>query len=131
MRILLIPSFCLCFSAVSAQQPWHAPSEAQKQKSPINLKDEKVISKGEKLFGSTCWTCHGEQGEGDGMLAESLDPKPANLTNSTIQQQTDGAFYWKISKGRGTMVGYEDALSDEQRWQLVAFIRSLAKRNEP
>lgn len=122
--LTIISTTCL------AQDAWKAPSEADKLKSPFALDNEKTIAKGEKIFGKMCWTCHGEYGKGDGAAAEALDPKPADLTSAKVQAQTDGAFYWKITHGRGAMVGYEEIFSDDQRWQLVAFIRSLPKENE-
>jgi len=112
-----------------AQDAWKGPVEAEKLNSPFSLDDEKIIGKGEKIFGKMCWTCHGENGEGDGVAGENLAPKPSNFTDKEIQSQSDGAFYWKITHGRGNMIAYEDALSDDQRWQLVAFIRSLGAEN--
>jgi mono/diheme cytochrome c family protein len=44
-----------------------------------------------------------------------------------VKKQTDGALYWKISNGRGNMPPYKEALSDEQRWQLVVYLRELGK----
>ena len=130
MRTPILVGFLFAHVAAFAQNGWQAPEEAISKKSPIDLTNEKVILRGEKLFGNTCWTCHGEEGKGDGVAAEALDPQPSDLTSVASQSQSDGSFFWKITKGRGNMVGYEDALSEEQRWQLVAFIRSLAQEQE-
>ena len=114
-----------------SQEVWEAPKEASIIQSPIDLLNTKTIRAGEKLFGTACWSCHGEYGEGDGVAAEGLEVAPSDLSSSTIQQQTDGDFFWKVSTGRGQMAGYKESLSEEERWQLVAFIRSLANSNEP
>jgi len=127
MRRSLIIALCACCVSAFAQDDWQVPDEALKLNSPFSLSEEKMILKGEKIFGKTCWTCHGEEGKGDGAAAEALEPKPADLSSDKVQLQTDGALFWKMSEGRGAMVGYEQMLSEEQRWQLVAFIRSLAQ----
>ncbi len=126
-RMILLIVAMASYCSLMAQENWIVPETEHKVKSPIDLADDKNIEKGEKIFGKICWTCHGEEGQGDGVAAEALDPKPADLTSAAVQAQSEGDFYWKITKGRGNMVGYEDALSDKQRWQLVAFIKSLAK----
>ncbi len=126
MKNLLTTIILFAAAFAASAQDWKAPVESDKVESPFSLEDEKSILKGEKLFGNMCWTCHGEEGKGDGLAAEGLEVKPADLTSTLMQSQSDGSFYWKITHGRGLMVGYEDALSDKQRWQLVAFIRSIA-----
>ena len=127
MRKLMLIAILFIAANAMAQEPWVAPEEANAMKPPFSLDDEKMIAKGEKLFGKICWTCHGEMGAGDGVASEQLDPKPADLSSHALQAQSDGSFYWKITNGRGAMTSYEAMFSDNQRWQLVAFIRSLGK----
>ena len=81
---------------------------------------------GEEVFMSSCKSCHGPEGHGDGPAAASLDPRPRNLVE--LQKQVrDDYLFWRISTGRdGTaMISWEGILTDEQIWQLVAFIRTL------
>lgn len=117
-------------ATVFAQEVWEVPEEAQNLQATIDLKDENAIRAGEKLFGAACWTCHGEYGDGEGIVAKEMDPPPTDLTSEFVQAQTDGALFYKISYGRDQMANYEYSLSEEERWQLVAFIRSLAKDQE-
>ena len=58
--------------------------------------------------------------------AAALDPHPANLT-SVAAQVGDDYLFWRISEGRpGTaMVGWGTTLTEEQIWQVIAFIHSL------
>lgn len=113
-----------------SQEPWTVPEEAKNRQATIDLSDENAIRAGEKLFGSACWTCHGESGEGNGLAAVELETPPSNLTSTFVQKQSDGTLFWKISYGRDQMANYEYSLSEEERWQLVAFIRTLAKEYE-
>lgn len=106
---------------------WIAPKTAEALKNPIagNLKE---AQEGKKLFNTYCVTCHGENGKGNGITAESLNPKPADLTLKRTQKQTDGAIFWKITTGRPPMVSWKNTLTDKQRWMLVDYIRELAKK---
>ena len=105
---------------------WIAPATAASKQNPI-ASNEKSIKLGKKIYSKMCWTCHGSIGEGDGPASNALTPKPAVLTNAIVQEQTDGALFWKITTGKGTMVSYKTSLSDDQRWSLVNYIRTLKK----
>ena len=89
---------------------------------------KEATQKGKDLFTENCITCHGMTGLGDGPTADLLDTKPANLTSSNIQKQSDGVLFWKISTGKGAMVSYKQIFSEEQRWQLVNYIRQLGNQ---
>lgn len=105
---------------------WVAPASADNLKNPIK-NDANAILEGKKLFKQLCEICHGAKGKGDGIAGLSLKPKPANFTIAKIQQQTDGALYWKMTEGRAPMASYKEALTETQRWQLVNYIRTLKK----
>lgn len=81
---------------------------------------------GAELFNSNCAVCHGPAGHGDGPAANALEPKPKNLAEfaPTI---SDDELFWRITTGKpGTaMVSWKGVLSDEQIWQVVAYIRTL------
>lgn len=104
---------------------WIAPAAADTLVNPIKS-NPVAITEGQKLYDKYCWACHGKTGKGDGPGAKNLNPKPADHTSTIVQNQSDGALFWKISKGRGAMQPYERSLNKTQRWQLVIFIRSLA-----
>lgn len=91
-----------------------------------NPLDVDAAEAGAKVFATNCASCHGETGHGDGPVAASLTPRPANLANLQATSSDDYLF-WRISTGRsGTaMVGWKGILADEQIWQLVTFLRTL------
>lgn len=105
---------------------WKAPPEADKLKNPfkgnITATDE-----GKKIYKQMCAICHGNTGKGDGMAGMSLNPRPSNFTTEKVQSQSDGAIYWKLTEGRPPMAAYKNILKEEQRWQLVNYIRTLKK----
>ena len=104
---------------------WTAPKIANKLKNPLkgNLS---AVKKGKELFDINCVTCHGAKGLGNGIAASSLFPKPTNLASKEVQKQSDGAIYYKITKGKNAMISWKYSLSNKQRWQLVSYIRALA-----
>ncbi len=105
---------------------WVAPASAKSLKNP-DTGDKSSIKRGKGFYKSYCVVCHGETGEGDGPGSKALEKKPANHTSSDVQKQTDGEIYWKISEGRGNMVGWKNILKEQDRWDLVNFVRTLAK----
>jgi mono/diheme cytochrome c family protein len=114
-------------AAAPAPPPWVAPDDAKKVKNPIPPTQE-TLAAAEQLFSDNCVLCHGEKGMGDGPGAKTIKVKPANFTDPKLQaSETDGALFWKMSNGRGPMPAWKDELTDQERWQLVGYIRKLGK----
>ncbi len=105
---------------------WIAPAGADSYNNPYKG-DEKATKAGKKLYTQMCVICHGNKGKGDGMAGMTLKPRPANFTKDDIQKQSDGALFWKITEGKAPMAAYKDVLSEEQRWQLVNYLRTFDK----
>ena len=101
------------------------PAEYAGKKNPLGLDS---AGEGAGVFKTNCEICHGSQGHGDGLAGGSLDPKPKNL--AVLQDAAgDDYLFWRISEGHpGTaMVAWKAILSEEQRWQVISFIRTLKK----
>jgi glucose/arabinose dehydrogenase/mono/diheme cytochrome c family protein len=111
-------------SSVGNDKTWKAPAEADHVKSPYEHTAE-LEQKGQNLYNAYCRTCHGETGYGDGAAGSGLDPRPANFHRDRVQKQTDGAIFYKMSNGRGSMPAFKNILNEEQRWQLVSYIRKI------
>jgi mono/diheme cytochrome c family protein len=111
-------------SAAWAQAPWVAPDPEKARKNP--LPPGKAVEQGKKSAQVNCVSCHGGSGKGDGPAAAALNPKPADWTSKRVQDETDGALFWKISTGRGAMPPWKH-LPENERWALVQYIRSLKK----
>ena len=119
--------FLMSLTKIQQTTPWVAPSSADTIKNPLKG-NMKSADEGKKLYAQNCAVCHGDKGKGDGIAAAGLNPKPANHTSEKVQMQTDGAIFWKMTTGRPPMASYATTLSVTQRWQLVNFMRSLAKK---
>lgn len=106
---------------------WAAPKSADLLKNPYKGKVE-AAKEGKKLYLKLCNICHGNKGKGDGIAGLSLKPRPTDFTLEKVQRQTDGAIFWKLSKGKSPMAAYEKILKEEERWKLVNYIRVLGKK---
>jgi hypothetical protein len=67
-------------------------------------------------------------GWGDGPAGVGLPRKPADLTAAHTAQHTAGDMFWWITRGipAGGMPGFAGALSEDDRWDLINFIRALS-----
>ncbi len=79
----------------------------------------------------SCLPCHGPQGKGDGPASISLERngariRPGNLSDPRMWQQPDGALFWKITEGNTPMPAFGETLSEDQRWEIIDFVRTLA-----
>ncbi len=91
--------------------------------------DGASINRGALLFGRYCTACHGDTGRGNGPEARTANFRPADLTRSQMQTKSDGNLFTTITDGRGYMPSWGHLLSEQQRWDLINYIRTLAKSN--
>ena len=110
-------------AVAQAAEPWVAPAEARAKTNPLSG-DTKAAVAGKTTFTANCMVCHGPLGQGDGPAAAALTPKPANFTTST---ETEGGLFWKLGEGRGAMVSFKTSLTENQRWEIVAYLKTLQK----
>ena len=86
------------------------------------------IAHGLTLYRQHCALCHGPGGWGDGPAGAGLPKKPADLTAPHTAQHTAGDMYWWLSRGipAAGMPAFGTALTEDDRWDLINFIRALA-----
>ena len=100
---------------------------AAKRPNLVRVTPESVAA-GQRLFTIYCTPCHGPEGKGDGPVSLKFVPPP-DLTHPSIQKgRSDGYMQHVIGAGGAVMPAYGEALSPEERWHVVNFLRSLAKR---
>jgi mono/diheme cytochrome c family protein len=97
-----------------------APEKARAKPNPLAA-DPDAVAAGSNLFEQHCAECHGDTADGG--------RKGPSLRVQEIQGATPGALFWLLTNGvvrRGMPVWSK--LPEPQRWQLVAYIRSLGVR---
>ncbi len=130
--ILVALSLVLAAWAVAhGKKAWPVPEEATKLKNPVPA-NEAALAAGKALFAEYCAQCHGVGGKGDGPEAPMYDVKPADFTDAHMMgEMTDGGIFWKITEGRAPMPPFKKRLTEEQRWQLVNYVRTFAPKPAP
>ena len=100
---------------------WRAPAEAAAKKNPLAEKPV-LAAGGRKLFKRNCVECHGDSGQGL--------KKAADLQLPVVQNQSDGALFWKITNGNPDhgMPSFS-GIPELQRWQIVLHLRTLKPGN--
>ena len=83
------------------------------------------IARGEELFQQNCTMCHGLSGRGDGPLARTLNPRPADL-RVHVSQHSEGQLWLWVSDGvPGTaMPAFRPTITDEDRWSIINYLES-------
>ncbi len=97
--------------------------------SPSNWPD---IQNGENVFQNNCATCHGENGDGEGIAGKLLNPKPANFLNDTLMNNLSPfQIYNAIRLGiSGTAMVPLNQLSDKEVWDAAFYVSELRYQNK-
>ena len=110
--------------AIAAEEEWKAPARAAAKKNPIAA-DATSIARGKTVYTAECASCHGNSGVGDGPSAKDLEKSPGDMTK--LGSQSDGALFWKITEGKKPMASFAKKLSEQQRWDVINYMRTLSK----
>jgi mono/diheme cytochrome c family protein len=107
------------------------------------------VKQGHALYEYYCAHCHGAKGRGDGYNADFMDPRPRDLTDQVETEMADLTneqiydTFTRVVKEEsdvtnpdedfipGSMPTFKYTLSDEERWALVAYVRTLHKNDAP
>ena len=96
--------------------------------------DETTMARGQQRFGIYCTPCHGQVGEGDGMvaqraaaLAEGTWVPPSNLTEERLRSMPVGEIFNTITNGVRNMPGYGRQIPAEDRWAIILYVRAVQR----
>ena len=107
-------------------------ADGKKLKSPLVASDALVIAAGNNGYLNYCVMCHGLDHDGKGTVGQSFAPLPPDLRSSRIQEQAEGQLFQHISYGvggSGRQPALHSTIQIDNRWEIVAFIKSLGPRN--
>jgi mono/diheme cytochrome c family protein len=125
LAILLLLSFAaavFCQEIKTVDPDWNVPEKAQQRPNPLASKPE-LAAGGSKIFNRNCLQCHGD-------ATHDRKNNAPDLASPAVQQETDGALFWRISTGnaRKGMPSFS-SLPEAQRWQIVLYIRSMSSKH--
>jgi mono/diheme cytochrome c family protein len=110
---------------VQSTSDWKVPAKYQTMKNPIPAKTDAAI--GKSLYSKHCKSCHGSEGYGDGTKAADMKGDLGDFSSANFQKQSDGALFYKTTTGRDDMPEFSKKLTDEDRWLVVNYMRTLAE----
>lgn len=117
----------------AAPLDWPVPPEEAARTNPL-APTSANLARGQELFNRHCTACHGVGGRGDGPVAHQWPRLPKDLTHPERQaRMTDGEIFWRLSTGHregsdDIMPAFADRVGEQDRWKVVLFVRSLARR---
>jgi mono/diheme cytochrome c family protein len=84
-----------------------------------------VLARGQERFNIYCSMCHGQTGDGNGMIVQRGFVRPPSYHIDRLRTAPVGHFYQVITNGYGAMYSYGDRIPPADRWAIVAYIRTL------
>jgi cytochrome c5 len=135
LKLLLYPSVLLLAFSTSAQQdpasatpPKSSPTAAP-QTNPVKATPESQAH-AKKVYGYDCAMCHNLNGDGKGDVAQSMKLTLKDYTDpAALKDMTDGQLYVVIKDGKGQMPEEGSRAKPDDIWNLVIYIRSMAKKS--
>ena len=93
---------------------------------PVDV-TEALIKRGQERFNINCAVCHGKLGMGNGITSQFGLVAIANLQDDRIRTMPDGQIFSTITNGKTNMGAYGPNIAVEDRWAIVAYVRTLQK----
>jgi mono/diheme cytochrome c family protein len=113
--------------AKAPAQEYKVPPEDAAKVNPVRPTAES-LAKGKKMYGYDCAMCHGEKGDGKGDMASDYKNITDFTKPETLKDRTDGELFYAIRNGKGDMPPEGDRAKPDDIWNMVNYIRSLAKK---
>ena len=87
--------------------------------------DRRLLERGQQRFRIFCTPCHGELGDGRGIIVQRGFTKPPAFASDELRKQPLGHFFQVITEGHGAMYSYASRVPPRDRWAIAAYIRAL------
>jgi len=93
--------------------------------------NEELILKGQERYLISCSQCHGNLGDGNGLVGLRMPIRPSNLYTEYICNKSNGHIFDVITNGIRLMPAHKIQIEVNDRWAIVAYIRALQSYNNP
>lgn len=96
-------------------------------KNPLDLASINM-KEAERLYLINCGICHGPKLDGNGPLYNNgngpFAAAPKNFMGDDMKAMPEGTMFHSVTYGKGQMGSYASQLRPEQRWEIIAYIKS-------
>lgn len=82
------------------------------------------LARGAALFAINCAMCHGQTPAERGPVGKKLKPPPPGLDQDLVRERSDTHIFKAVTFGFGRMPPFKDKLTQQERWDLVNFLRT-------
>jgi mono/diheme cytochrome c family protein len=119
----------LALSACNARDDASASDFSEVQVPNERLASDDARARGRALYRNKCALCHGDRADGNGVRSKGLSGKPVNFQNKEWRASTEPlALFEVLSEGkRGTSMPAWPTLTAEEKWDLIAYVLSVAE----
>ena len=124
-KLAFITGICLSLAgAVVAVQPLAITAYPDTYRTSTVPYDAISIRNGADIFSSHCADCHGVEGKGDGILADTLDVMLMDLNEMHTAGDTAGDMYWSLTQERfkDTFHSAIPPLDEDETWELINYL---------
>jgi mono/diheme cytochrome c family protein len=118
---ILFTAFLMAYASWLMAGNWIVPDVGKPVVAPFRFSPETLL-KGSDIYQKNCKSCHGDPTKSN---FAAIDPSPGDPASDKFQKDTDGELFYKITTGRGAMQQFKNVLPEDERWALVAYIRSF------
>jgi mono/diheme cytochrome c family protein len=87
----------------------------------------RATSAGRDAYTGSCAESHGSSGDGKGVFGAATYPPATDLASHDVVEKSDAELFWITKNGLSftAMPGFGDQYSDQDIWNIVAYMRSL------
>ena len=122
MKIVLVGVALLVFAGITGLGYAGGPSLKD-----LNVSQpERDVLSGRVIYSTICIRCHGVEGKGDGQM--KFAPPVADLTSPAVQGKLDARLFKSVHDGKSNtaMGAWRESLTDDEIWDVLAYVRTLA-----
>lgn len=117
----ILTGLLLSFAFSINAQDWTVPAN-ESSKTCATPFSSTMKMDGKDIYNTNCKSCHGEVGKNNFV---ALSPEPGDPANESFKSNSDGDLFYKITNGKGSMPKFKDQLGENERWEVIAYIRGF------
>jgi mono/diheme cytochrome c family protein len=89
--------------------------------------DSENMTEGKRLYENYCTHCHGETGQGDGLVVQNNGPKPPAYNSDQLKDLPVGKMFHTTQYGKNMMGSHASQLTPTQRWKIIMYVQTMQK----